>query len=455
MLGFHFFTLGALSVMVFYTIIQLYLLRKKEMLFMLGYLVFSLAAFAGQWHLFNRAMGGDRLNYEIYFSSLPSLSFICYLLFAHAHLNIADKSSKLHKAINYAVFVLTLYIAVDLYLIFSNEFELHLTLFAVIRALLIIMAVVMAVYFYRHYREEGRYFVAGTLMLLLGGIITLMLQHDFPVERIDNTTLNFTAPILYYRSGIILQSLFFLFGINKKIRQIEIREKHLTLQLENEQMQRELEKHKAIEQTRAAIASDLHDDIGATLSSINIYSQLAKDNLGENKETAGKLLEKISAASQEMMNNMSDVIWSIKPSQNEAENLADRIRNLASEFLTPAGIAFELNEINPDRKALSLSHEAKRNIYLVAKEALNNIIKYSRAQYVEIELNLNDQQLTLMIKDNGTGFNQEMITSQNSGNGLKNMKYRTKQSGGIFELITAPAQGTIIKAAFSIDKITY
>lgn len=215
------------------------------------------------------------------------------------------------------------------------------------------------------------------------------------------------------------------------------------------------EKHKAIEQTRATIASDLHDDIGATLSSISIYSELAKANLHSGKEDATPLLEKISATVHEMMNNMSDVIWSIKPAQNEVENLADRIRNTASEFLTPAGIAFELNENNPGGKPLLLSHEVKRNIFLIAKESLNNIAKYSKGDKVFIELIVSDHHFILQIKDNGSGFNVSEERNKNRGNGLENMKHRAEQSGGVFELNSVSGAGTSIKATFSIDKIIY
>ncbi len=215
------------------------------------------------------------------------------------------------------------------------------------------------------------------------------------------------------------------------------------------------EKHKAIEQTRTTIANDLHDDIGATLSSINIYSQLAKDNIENGRGEAASLIEKISTTAKEMMNSMSDVIWSIKPSQNEAENLADRIRNVASELLTPAGISFDLTESNTVRQPISLSHEAKRNIFLIVKESLNNIAKYSKADSVLIELSASGNRLSLHIKDNGSGFILEDVRKRDKGNGLKNMKQRTELYSGTFELLTLPGKGTIVKAEFSIDRITY
>ncbi len=454
MLEFHFFSIGALAVMVFYTMIQFYLFRRKEMLYLLAYLVLSAVTFSAQWSYYERAIAGDRQMYEVFYSVFPALSFVAYLLFAHAHLGIPLKSPALHKTIVAAVAVLFIYVIFDLLLIFNRKYNYHITLFTWIRALLIALATVMAFYFYRNYRDEGKYFVAGTLLLLAGGAVTLMLQHDFPVKRLNTESLNLTAPILYYRSGIILQSFFFLFGINKKIQLIEIRDKNLELLLEKERIERELEKHKAIEQTRSTIASDLHDDIGATLSSINIYSQLAKESLHNGKSETAPLLEKISDVSQEMMNNMSDVIWSIKPSHNETENLADRIRNLSSEFLIPAGISFEMNEVNPDKKALSLSHEMKRNIFLVAKEALNNIVKYSKASKVFIKLEISDELLILHIQDNGSGFGiDEQMNSK--GNGLKNMKHRTEQSGGVFVLKSSVGKGTVINAAFRIDRIIY
>src|SRR5262249_42476292 len=151
-----------------------------------------------------------------------------------------------------------------------------------------------------------------------------------------------------------------------------------------------MEKQKAIETTRASIASDLHDDIGATLSSINIYSKLAREKMNGDAQVSN-LLEKINSTSQEMMNNMSDMVWAIKPDHDTAESLSLKIKSIAREMLAPKDINYKIESDETSMEKISM--EARRNIFLIAKEAINNIAKYSEAKNVLIKIKKQNEKL--------------------------------------------------------------
>lgn len=213
------------------------------------------------------------------------------------------------------------------------------------------------------------------------------------------------------------------------------------------------EKQKAIEQTRSSIAGDLHDDIGATLSSINIYSKLAKEKFDNDAGHVKSLLQKINDTSQEMMNNMSDMVWAIKPDNDAAENLSLKIKSFAREILSPKEIYYKIesNENGADK----ISMEARRNIFLIAKEAINNIAKYSEAKNVSIKLQTQNGHLNLEIEDDGVGFSSLPSGEGRGGAGIGNMKQRTEQLRGKFHIESAKGNGTKIKSVFDLDKINY
>lgn len=211
-----------------------------------------------------------------------------------------------------------------------------------------------------------------------------------------------------------------------------------------------LERQKAIESTRASIAGDLHDDVGATLSSIHIFSKLAQQKLHEKPEEVSAILERISRSTQDTMNNMSDLVWSIKPDNDEYENLSFRIKNTALELLEPAGIHYVIEDTTP--QGVTLPMKARKNIFLIVKEAINNIVKYSEASEVVIRLSGNHKNRNLEITDNGKGFK---LPIDGPGNGLKNMKARAEECGGELIIQSAPESGTVIKALFRLDKINY
>jgi len=198
-----------------------------------------------------------------------------------------------------------------------------------------------------------------------------------------------------------------------------------------------------LERMRNSIARDLHDDIGSTLSSINIMSQLA---LNENGNTSQQHLKKIAIHSAQMMENMSDIVWSINPKNDLAEQMVFKMKEFAAEILEPAGINYSFH-VEGALETLKLDSEKRKNLFLIFKEAINNAAKYSGGTTVTINLFLQFSHLHLEIVDNGKGFNKE---EAKHGNGLSNMKDRATAISGALQYNTEPGKGTRIILAVPI-----
>jgi ligand-binding sensor domain-containing protein/two-component sensor histidine kinase len=194
-----------------------------------------------------------------------------------------------------------------------------------------------------------------------------------------------------------------------------------------------------LQNIRVRISRDLHDDIGSTLSSINMMSSMANKTPATEKKT-GELFQTISNASRQAMELMNDIVWSINPKNDRMDMMIIRMRQYASEILEAANISFVL-ETDDESKKISIPIEKRKDFYLIFKEAINNLSKYSRATEASIKISSMNSLLSLIIHDNGTGFN----ASENyPGNGLKNMKARAEQLEGKIEIISGDQKGTTI-----------
>lgn len=195
----------------------------------------------------------------------------------------------------------------------------------------------------------------------------------------------------------------------------------------------------ALEMQRSKITADLHDDIGSTLSSLQINSAVAtafleKNNVSETKS----ILNKIQQQSKDLSENIGEIVWSLKPGKDELMTLSTRIRNFANEILGSTDIYYFItidDEIDDEIKDITV----RKNLMLITKEALNNIAKYSKSTEVSIIFTIFATEYRLEIKDNGIGFDPK----EKKGNGIHNMKKRAEEMHGIFEILIK--NGTCIK----------
>ncbi len=198
----------------------------------------------------------------------------------------------------------------------------------------------------------------------------------------------------------------------------------------NRSLKRELE-------IRSQIASDLHDDMGSSLSSIHIFSELLRKSGHDSHD----LLSKIESNAKDTLDALDDIIWLVKPSNDKFSDLGMHISEFAIPLFESKNIHFEIDF--PDSIAeLALPMETRRNIFLIIKESVNNLIKYSDCTEALIKADYDGEDLCFIVRDNGKGFDPDALTNRN---GIKNLKARAKQINACLQIHSSPGNGTEIR----------
>jgi signal transduction histidine kinase/TolA-binding protein len=208
---------------------------------------------------------------------------------------------------------------------------------------------------------------------------------------------------------------------------------------------------KQMEAVRARISRDLHDDMGSTLQSISVMSEVArmKSASGGSHESI-PFLEKIGSASREMVDKMNDIVWAVSPQNDNFENIILHMRAFGGELLSGKNIALDFKS-DSGLNNIMLSMEKRKSFFLIYKEALNNAYKYSGAKNVTVEITKTNHLLTLIVKDDGIGFNMNENRLKTGGNGLKNMHARAAELNGTLSMTSAPGQGTMLRLTVNLS----
>jgi signal transduction histidine kinase len=195
-----------------------------------------------------------------------------------------------------------------------------------------------------------------------------------------------------------------------------------------------------LERLRTRIATDLHDDIGATLSAISIYSEALKSQIDNKQPYVMNILSKMGENSREMVTSMSDIVWAINPDNDQGEKLINRMHNYASDLCPAKDIQLHFHA-DEKLNQIRLPLENRKNIYLIFKESLNNAVKYSGARNIRVQLQSEGKIIRLSVQDDGKGFDQAMVRH---GNGLKNILSRAGLLGAEVKITSVLGEGTNI-----------
>lgn len=225
-------------------------------------------------------------------------------------------------------------------------------------------------------------------------------------------------------------------------RQVEER----SLQLAMEVKSREKAEHqRALEMERARIAQDLHDDLGATLTEIRFLGAVkSRDSLVP--EATRLQLREISEKSRQMVSSLDEIVWAVNPANDSLPSLAVYLRHVAEEFFRTTEMRCRL-DVDQSLPPVALTSEVRHNLYLIVREALNNIAKHAQASETWLRIHWEDETLYIAIEDNGCGFNP--LTTASQRNGLSNMRCRLEKIGGHFECDSRPGSGTICRFTLS------
>jgi signal transduction histidine kinase len=209
-----------------------------------------------------------------------------------------------------------------------------------------------------------------------------------------------------------------------------------------------------IERVRTRIATDLHDDIGASLSRMAILIEVVKQEgrqsgyLNGPGARSAEMLTEIADSARALVDSMSDIVWSIDPLRDELGQVVTRTRQFAADVLDAQGIEWQFI-VSADLEKIKLDPEQRRHLFLIFKEALNNIARHAGAKTVSMSLTVNGKQLQAEIADDGCGFTPRpaeaavaVLPKSRGGNGLGNMQARATELNGTLTIDSSPGKGT-------------
>jgi signal transduction histidine kinase len=205
------------------------------------------------------------------------------------------------------------------------------------------------------------------------------------------------------------------------------------------------EKEKEAENIRVRISRDIHDEVGATLSGVALFSEIAREKMKQHKEEDAQVyLEHITANSKEMVDKMSDIVWAINPDNDNFDRIIAKLQSYAFNLCAGKGISFQVDIDDKIREHFP-PMQVKRNLYLFLKEAINNAVKYSEGNNIYLSLQKVNDLFIAEIRDDGKGFDSSL---HRDGNGIKNMKARADILEGTFDIASAQNKGTTVRLQF-------
>jgi signal transduction histidine kinase len=213
------------------------------------------------------------------------------------------------------------------------------------------------------------------------------------------------------------------------------------------------ERQEGLERERARIARDIHDDLGVSLTQIALQCEVMQDDLDQ-PENMRRHVTELSHSARAVTRAVDEIIWAVTPANDTLETFTGFIGQFVENTLKPTGMACRL-ALPTELPNLPMTATVRHGLYLVLREALNNIIRHAGAKTVRFSLALTDRRLTLTLSDDGCGFDpgrQSALAKERlcRGNGLANMRKRMAEIGGTVDLASAPGQGTALTAQVTL-----
>ena len=211
-----------------------------------------------------------------------------------------------------------------------------------------------------------------------------------------------------------------------------------------------LRQQEALEKERARIARDLHDQLGANLTQISLLGELAQADKDAPEEVEDHA-HQICHTARETTRALDEIVWAANPSNDTLEGLVNYVCKYAQEYLALAGLRYRFDVPSP-LPSVTLQPELRHNVFLAAKEAVNNVVKHAQATEARVSLKLEDSGFTLEIADNGRGPAGTETPAAKSRNGLRNMRKRMSDIGGRFRIDPAPGGGLLVRLVVPLKK---
>lgn len=418
------FTTAFIGVLIYQFILsgfQYSLNKQKEYLYYTAYLLMLVINFVFNFYFWLQPNGTSYTYIATrQFFGLPINFFIqiVYLYFLLHYLQIENSSINFKKKVTHQIIINFIAgLALTVYCMFNLPWG------NVLNGAILIVNLVLYFYLYilliKTKLANYQFIIWGTVFIIAGFLINVLLT-VFEVTLFYND--------ITIMMGAVIEIGFFNYALQHKMKS---QEKALLLA--------EIEKQKAIESEHRRVSADLHDEVGSALSSIQIMSVISKKKMDDDAAESKKLLQLIGQQALKMQHGLSDIVWGLRTDLNSLGDLTIKIQEVLKYTLEPAKITHEI-KMDPSINNLQLSVLQRRNILLILKEAVNNILKHAAAQKVTIHFTIQNNFLQLQIADTGKGF----ITGSAMGNGLKNMENRALQINGTITINSVVDSGTVV-----------
>ena len=372
------------------------------------------------------------------FSSLYGfifLSYAMYTIFLRKFLDLELLYPKVNKS--FVVFErIAIPIALLIFIlgIFSlQDFSIKIFAFAYILSLPFFLFSI--IYLGTRKRTINRIILVGTLLTLLIARSTAI-SHYFSSDQ-NLQLINFQFII----AAVLVLFLALNLGLLYKSKLVQ-----------DENMQMELQRQSELSLQRAMISADLHDDLGASLSSIHLNAAMVQKSMHKDNAKADASLTRIVEDLKMVIENMGDIIWAINPDKKAHKSISGQLKDFYFDLMDGYGIQCNYH-IDQTLESQITNINARKNLLLIAKEAINNILKHAKSARIDIFLKEQDNSILLEIQDNGIGMKDTEKTF--SGNGLQNMKNRTEKINGEFKIKSVVGVGTTISCLVPLTNISY
>jgi signal transduction histidine kinase len=237
-----------------------------------------------------------------------------------------------------------------------------------------------------------------------------------------------------------LLALFVVAAVGATVRMVERRKYQLRLQ--------RAEQQHALEQERARIAQDLHDELGSTLTRLSLLSDLVKVDK-DKPEQVETHASKLSQAADQTVRALEEIVWAVRPGSDTLQSLVDYIAHFANELFEGNTTRCRL-DLPHDLPALALPPDLRHNIFLIVKEALTNSLKHSGAGEVQVHAKISGNLLEILVRDDGRGFDPSTL-ADGRRNGLGNMRRRAEVIGAKLELQSTAGEGTTVQLMMDLN----
>jgi signal transduction histidine kinase len=372
------------------------------------------------------SVDGFSLNKLTPDKSLSFLAFGIYIKFGRKFLGTKQSTPQLNNWLILLENSIIIYTIVNfLFVVVTHNFKIESYTFAAAFGIAFLTSIILLFKLYQN-NLYSKYLIIGSLMVALGACIALYLGLSGPqlgVGKNDTT--------VYLQAGVIADFIFLNIGLVVKTKLLQTNE---------------LEKQKAIELERLRISSELHDDLGGGLSSISLISEMTKTAPGNE---ISKQLNKISEASKDLVQKMNEIVWALNINNDNLQSLLAYIRQYAVKCLDDVNINCNVN-MPENVSAVFIAGSERRNIFLMVKECINNVVKHSKATQVEIKIILSEK-LCIKINDNGIGFSYNENDVHHFG--LKNLKQRAKELNGKIEWLQD--SGTYVQIQIPLKNLSH